>query len=53
LEKYNGIVGKLTGWSFAVIGVPVMGILFVILTRLLKGLRELTGMDDKELMLPR
>jgi hypothetical protein len=53
LENYNGIVGKLTGWSFAVIGLPVMGILFVILIRLLKGLRELTGMDDKELMLPR
>lgn len=53
LENYNGIVGKLTGWSFAVIGLPVMAILFVILTRLLKGLRELTGLDDKELMLPR
>jgi hypothetical protein len=53
LENYNGIVGKLTGWSFAIIGLPVMGILFVILIRLLKGLRELTGMDDKELMLPR
>ncbi len=53
LQAYNEIVGKLTGWSFAVIGVPVMGILFVILIRLLRGLRELTGMDDKELMLPR
>ncbi|MCW1885239.1 hypothetical protein OKA04_10910 [Luteolibacter flavescens] len=53
LETYNSIVGKLTGWSFAVIGLPVMAILFVILMRLLKGLRELTGMDDKELMLPR
>lgn len=53
LEQYNGIVGKLTGWSFAVIGLPVLVILFLILTRLLKGLRELTGLDDKELMLPR
>lgn len=53
LEKYNGIIAKLTGWSFAVIGLPVLVILFLILMRLLKGLRELTGMDDKELMHPR
>jgi hypothetical protein len=53
LEKYNGIVAKLTGWSFAVIGLPVLAILFLILTRLLKGLRALTGLDDKELMHPR
>jgi hypothetical protein len=52
LVTYNTIVGKLKIWSFAIIGIPVMGILFVILTRLLKGLRELTGMDDKELMMP-
>ena len=53
LEKYNGIIAKLTGWSFAVIGLPVLAILFLILTRLLKGLRALTGLDDKELMHPR
>jgi hypothetical protein len=53
LEKYNEIVGKLTGAGFLVIGLPLMGILFLILTRLLKGLRELTGLKDDELMLPR
>ncbi|MEK7950791.1 VC0807 family protein [Luteolibacter soli] len=53
LSTYNTIIGKLTGWSFAVIGLPVMGILFVILIRLMKGLRELTGMKDEELMMPR
>lgn len=53
LEKYNRIVGQLTGWSFAVIGLPVLLILFLILTRLIRGLRELTGLDDKELLLPR
>jgi hypothetical protein len=46
LENYNGIVAKLTG-------LPVLVILFLILMRLLKGLRALTGMDDKELMHPR
>lgn len=53
LEKYNGIVAKLTGWSFAVIGLPVLVFLFLILMRLLKGLRSLTGLEDKELMHPR
>ncbi|MCW1914911.1 hypothetical protein OJ996_15085 [Luteolibacter sp. GHJ8] len=53
LEKYNEIVGKLTGAGFLIIGLPLMGILFLILTRLLKGLRELTGLKDEELMMPR
>ena len=53
LEKYNGIIAKLTGWRFAVIGLPVLVFLFLILMRLLKGLRSLTGLEDKELMHPR
>lgn len=53
LQEYNAIVAKLTGAGFLVIGLPLMGILFLILTRLLKGLRELTGLKDNELMMPR
>lgn len=53
LETYTAIIAKLTGWGFAVIGLPLLVILFVILSRLVKGLRELTGLDDKELLLPR
>ncbi|MBK1827850.1 VC0807 family protein [Haloferula rosea] len=53
LEVYNGIIGKLTGWGFAVIGIPLLGILFLTLQRLLKGLREITGYKDDELLLPR
>ncbi len=53
LEKYNQIVGKLTGWGFAVIGVPILIFFFLILRYLLKGLHILTGMKDDELMLPR
>ncbi len=53
LEQYNGIVGKLTGWGFAVIGVPILVFLFLILRHLLKGLNSITGMKDEELMLPR
>ncbi|MBB5352378.1 hypothetical protein HNR46_002623 [Haloferula luteola] len=53
LEQYNGIVGKLTGWGFAVIGAPLLIFLFFTLQRLMKGLREVTGLNDEELMLPR
>ncbi len=53
LEKYNGIVGKMHWVGLLVIGVPLMGILFVILTRLLKGLKELTDLKDEELLMPR
>lgn len=53
LENYNAIVGKLQWAGLIAIGVPLMGILFLILTKLLKGLRELTGLKDEELMMPR
>lgn len=53
LETYNAIVGRLTGWGFAVIGVPILIFLFFTLRFLLKGLRDLTGYPDDELMLPR
>ncbi|MEP4077045.1 VC0807 family protein [Haloferula sp.] len=53
LEVYNGIIGKLTGWGFAVIGVPLLVFLFFTLKKLLKGLQEVTGLKDDELLLPR
>ena len=53
LEVYNSIIAKITGWGFAVIGVPVLIFLFFTLMRLLGGLRRLTGLSDQELMLPR
>ena len=52
-ELYNSQVAKLTGWGFAVIGVPILVFLFFTLRRLLKGLGTLTGFKDEELMLPR
>ncbi len=52
-EIYNAQVAKLTGWGFAVIGVPILVFLFFTLHRLLKGLRTLTGLKDDELLLPR
>jgi hypothetical protein len=53
LEVYNGIIAKITGWGFAVIGIPILVFLFFTLMRLLAGLRRLTGLTDHELMLPR
>ncbi len=52
-EEYNKGVAKLTGWSFAVIGLPILLILFFVLWRLVKGLRELTGLETEEILLPR
>ena len=46
-------MAKLTGWGFAVIGVPILAFLFLTLRRLLGQLRGLTGLKDDELMLPR
>jgi len=53
LEVYNSIIAKITGWGFAVIGVPVLIFLFFTLMRLVGGLRRLTGLSNQELMLPR
>ncbi|MEI7908257.1 MAG: VC0807 family protein [Verrucomicrobiota bacterium] len=53
LEVYNSIIAKITGWGFAVIGVPILFFLFFTLLRLLAGLRRLTGLTDQEMMHPR
>ena len=52
-EEYNAIVGKITGWGFVVIGVPLLVVLFFTLQKLIKGLREVTGLTDEEIMVPR
>jgi hypothetical protein len=52
-EIYNGQVAKITGWGFAVIGVPILIFLFLTLLQLVRGLRTLTGLKDEELMHPR
>ena len=52
-EIYNSQVAKLTGWGFAVIGLPILVFLFFTLRRLMKGLGAITGLKDEELLLPR
>ncbi|KAB2641722.1 MAG: hypothetical protein DVB25_00945 [Verrucomicrobia bacterium] len=50
LEVYNSIIAKITGWGFAVIGLPILVFLFFTLMRLLAGLRRITGLTDTEIM---
>lgn len=52
-EMFNERIGKVTGYGFLVIGLPILVFLFFTLQRLLKGLGRLTGMKDEEMMLPR
>ncbi len=52
-EAFNDGVAKLTGWGFAVIGIPMMVILMVTMWRFVSGLRKLTGMENEEILLPR
>jgi hypothetical protein len=53
LILYNKGIAKLTGWGFAVIGVPILVILFIVMMRLVKGLRKLTGLETEQVLLPR
>ena len=50
---YNEQVGKITGWGFLVIGLPLMVFLGFTLWRLLGGLKKITGLDQDGIMLPR
>lgn len=53
LTLYNEGIAKLTGWGFAVIGVPILIILGIVMMRLVKGLGRLTGLTSEEVLLPR
>jgi len=50
---YNAGVGKLTGWGFAVIGLPCMILWMGALFRLIKGIKNMTGLDTESIMVPR
>ena len=52
-EAFNDGVAKLTGWGFAVIGIPMLIILMVIMWRFVSGLKKITGMENDEILLPR
>jgi hypothetical protein len=53
LTLYNEGISALTLWGFVVIGVPILGILFFLMMRLVKGLGKMTGLDTDQVLLPR
>lgn len=52
-EDYTAGIGKVTGWGFLVIGVPMMACLIWAFIRLTKGLQRMTGLSQDDIMLPR
>ena len=50
---FNAAVGKLTWWGFAAIGLPMMVVLMITMWRFVSGLKNLTGMNNDEILLPR
>lgn len=54
LVAYNEAVGKLLGWGFAVIGIPMLVLIFATTFLLVKKLKHITGLKNAEqLFLPR
>lgn len=52
-ELYNQAVKSITWVGFLVIGLPIMLFLVGCMLFLLKGLRQLTGLENEEIMMPR
>lgn len=52
-EAYNEGVGKITGWGFAIIGVPFLIFMMVMFFSLINGLKKLTGLETDDLLQPR
>lgn len=50
---YNEIVGKITGWGFAVIGAPFLFVMAFILYFMLSNLKKITGLESDEILLGR
>jgi len=49
-ELYNEDVGRITGWGYLVIGGPLIIVGGFILFRMVKGLKELTGLESDDIM---
>ncbi len=46
-------IGKVSAWGWVVIGVPSAGLTVWAMIRLFRGLKQLTGMESDDFMLPR
>jgi len=49
-ELYNKDVGRITGWGFLVIGLPLLVVGGFILMRMINGLKALTGLETEKIM---
>lgn len=49
-ELYNEDVGRITGWGFLVIGVPLLIVASFILYRMVSGLKKLTGLETERIL---
>ncbi len=52
-QLYNAAIAKQTGWGWLVIGVPSMAMMLFAMFRLFKGVKQLTGLETEQIMLPR
>ena len=51
--QFTQKVSSIMWWGFLVIGAPILVVLSFLLFRLLKGLRQITGLSNDEITLPR
>ena len=52
-ESYNLAVGKVMGYGYLVIGIPLMAIMIGCFIYLMKRIASLTGLTKEEYMIPR
>ena len=52
-ESYNLAVGKVMGYGYLVIGIPLMAIMIGCLLYLMKRIGSLTDLTKEEFMIPR
>jgi hypothetical protein len=50
---YTEAIGKLTGYGFLVIGVPMLVVMVATLMLILKKMKQLTGLDQDKIFLPK
>ncbi len=50
-EAFNREIGKMTFWSYPVIVLPSMTVMFLALFKLLKGIKQLTGLELEDILL--
>ncbi|RYD29617.1 MAG: MFS transporter [Verrucomicrobiaceae bacterium] len=50
---FTAAIGRQTGWGYLIVGVPSLAMMGYALFRLFKGIKNLTGLDSEQIMMPR